>query len=108
MNNCQGCYNMQRKGDTHYFCFAKSAEPARKCECFYPVTALTATKNSIDMGRDMQKRLQKAWNSLGCEVIDRLGQTRQITKNGAVIVRGGYQNELNYLRIKHAEVLNAQ
>ena len=56
----------------------------------------------------MQKRLQKAWNSLGCEVIDRLGQSRQITKNGAVIVSGGYQNELNYLRIKHAEVLNAQ
>lgn len=100
---------MQRKSEqSHYFCFAKPCEPTRKCECFYPVTALTAKKNSIDTRKDMQKRLQKAWNSLGCEVIDRLGQSRQITKNGAVIVSGGYQNELNYLRIKHAEVLNAQ
>jgi hypothetical protein len=100
---------MQRKSElSHYFCFAKSAEPARKCECYHPLGALTATKYSIDKRKDMQKRLQKAWNSLGCEVIDRLGQSRQITKNGAVIVSGGYQNELNYLRIKHAEVLSAQ
>jgi hypothetical protein len=56
----------------------------------------------------MNKRLQRYWTSLGCTVVDRLGGSRRVVKDGVTLVSGGYQAELNYLRINHSEVINGQ
>ena len=107
MNNCSNCYNKQRmKPDVKSWCFYKKAEPILKCWVFYPVSARFNSVIKIDRGQDMQERLQKIWSGLGCEVVDRLGASRHIVKNGVTLVSGGYQNELQYLLVKHPEVLN--
>lgn len=98
----------RRSAESPYFCAAKPSEPTRKCESFYPLSALTAEKVTIEIGVDMNKRLQKYWTRLGCTVVDRLGGSRKIVKNGVTLVSGGYQAELNYLRINHSEVINGQ
>lgn len=107
MNNCHQCYNMKRKGEgAQGWCFYKKVQPSYRCDVFYPVSARFNSVIKIDRGQDMQERLQKIWSGLGCEVVDRLGVSRHIVKNGVTLVSGGYQNELQYLRVKHPEVLN--
>lgn len=107
MNKCHQCYNMKRKGEgAQGWCFYKKVKPSYRCDIFHPLSAVDADVIKIDRGRDMQERLQKIWSGLGCEVVDRLGVSRHIVKNGVTLVSGGYQNELQYLRVKHPEVLN--
>lgn len=98
---------MKRKGEgAQGWCYYKKVKPSYKCDIFYPLSAVDADVIKIDRGRDMHERLQKIWSGLGCEVVDRLGASRHIVKNGVTLVSGGYQNELQYLRVKHPEVLN--
>ena len=49
----------------------------------------------------MKNRLDSVWKKLGFRVIDGLGKSRRIARDGSIIVSGGYQNEISYLRIMY-------